>query len=327
MIFDVSIDPFKVALLHPIYSTDDYLAVKLHTKRVLLEILDTYGSESLKLTWSGGLDSAFIGLCFNELVEEGILPSSTFSFYSARYILDGKPCSIEFKRGLSFYKKYINSDIDLHIYDINLNDKTFLKKSCLLVNEIRWPSLGGLIQEQFRRDIGGRYIVGINYPRRHNWDDYPGAFLTVKTESFWPYLPNSTCINVFDWDVDIWSSLITPFFINRPIVLYRKDFHFNKYLWDGIKGKTVQYMLCFPQLYELIFKHETVPYIGSFASNQEFLERMWLYGYENGNLSIQQYKLNVKNQDMNSFKTYITLPNGECITSVEQTQEFFNRHS
>ena len=323
MIFDVSIDPFKVVLLHPIYSTDDYHALKFHTKRVLLEILDTYGSESLNLTWSGGMDSAFIGLCFNELVEEGILPSSTFSFYSARYILDGKPCSIEFKRGLSFYKKYINSDIALHIYDVNLNDKTFLKKSCLLVNEIRWPSLGGLIQEQFRRDIGGRYIVGINFPYRH---DNTSLFRT-NTQQHWHNLPNSTCINVFDWDADIYSSFITPFFINRPLIPYKKEYHLKQYLWKGMKGKTVQYMLCFPQLYELIFKHETVPYIGSFASNQEFLERMWLYGYENGNLTIQQSKLNVKNQDMNSYKTSIILPNGERITSVEQTQEFFNRHS
>ena len=108
MLFDVTFNPFKVVLTQPIYSTDDYLTVKLHTKRVLLEILDTYGSESINLTWSGGMDSAFIGLCFSELVEEGILPSSTFSFYTARYILDGKPCSIEFERGIRFYKKYIS---------------------------------------------------------------------------------------------------------------------------------------------------------------------------------------------------------------------------
>ena len=54
---------------------------------------------------------------------------------------------------------------------------------------------------------------------------------------------------------------------------------------------------------------------------------MWLYGYENGNLAIQQYKLNVKNQDINSYKTPIILPNGERFTTVEQTQEFFNGHS
>ena len=323
MIFDVTFDPFKVVLQHPVYSTDDYLAVKLHTKRVLLEILDTYGSESLNLTWSGGMDSVFIGLCFNELVEEGILPSSTFSFYTARYILKGKPCSIEFKRGMTFYKKYINPDINLHIYDINLDDKTFLKKSCLLINEIKRPTLGCLIQEQFRRDIGGRFIVGIAYPRRY---DITSLF-NANTEQFWHHLPTSPCISIFDWDVDIWSSLVTPFFINRPIITYDKEFHYNKYLWDNMKGKTVQFMLCFPQLFELIFKHKTAPYIGSFASNQEFLERMWLYGYDNGNLTIQQSKLNVKNQDMNSYKTSIILPNGERITSVEQTQEFFNRHS
>ena len=71
------------------------------------------------------MDSAFIGLCFSELVEEGILPSSTFSFYTARYILDGEPCSIEWKRGINFYKKYINLDIALHVHDTNLNDKSF----------------------------------------------------------------------------------------------------------------------------------------------------------------------------------------------------------
>ena len=324
MLFDVTFDPFKVVLQHSINCTDDYLAIKFHTKRVLLEILDTYDPESLNLTWSGGMDSVFLGLCFNELVEEGILPASTFSFYTARYILDGKPCSIEFERGIDFYKKYINSDIALHVHDINLNDKTFLKKSCLLVNEVKQPVLGCLIQEQFRRDIGGQFIVNLLYPRRY---DLINSLFNLNTEALWNYLPNSPCINVFDWDADSWSSLVTPFFINRPVIPYKKEYHHSKYLWDNMKGKTVQYMLCFPQLYELIFKHETVPYIGSFASNQEFLERMWLYGYENGNLTIQRYKLNVKNQDMNSYKTSIILPNGERITSVEQTQEFFNRHS
>ena len=229
MIFDVTFDPFKVVLLHPIYSTDDYLAVKLHTKRVLLEILDTYGSKSLNLTWSGGLDSAFIGLCYNELVEEGILPSSTFSFYTARYILDGEPCSIEWKRGINFYKKYINLDIALHVHDTNLNDKTFLKKSCLFINEIKRPTLGCLIHDQFRRDIGGRFIVGTNYPRRYDTT----SLFNANTEKFWHHLPNSPCINVFDWDADIWSSLVTPFFINRPVIPYRRIFHYNKYLWKG----------------------------------------------------------------------------------------------
>ena len=99
---------------------------------------------------------------------------------------------------------------------------------------------------------------------------------------------------------------------------YKKEYHLKQYLWKGMKGKTVQYMLCFPQLYELIFKHETVPYIGSFASNQEFLERMWLYGYENGNLTIQQSKLNVKNQDINSYKT----PNGILVNYIHKKPDF-----
>ena len=73
-----------------------------------------------------------------------------------------------------------------------------------------------------------------------------------------------------------------------------------------MKGKTVQYMLCFPQLYELIFKHETVPYIGSFALNQRFL--------------------NKKYKDYN-YKTSVILPNGEQVTSIKQTQEFFDGHS
>lgn len=302
MLFDVTFNPFKVVLTQPIYSTDDYLTVKLHTKRVLLEILDTYGSESINLTWSGGMDSAFIGLCFSELVEEGILPSSTFSFYTARYILDGKPCSIEFERGIRFYKKYINSDIDLHIYDINLDDKTFLEKSCLLVNEIRRPTLGSLIQEQFRRDIGGRFIVGCNYPYRY---DDTGLFTGAAIDQFWHHLPNSPCISIFDWDADIWSSFMTPFFINRPVIPYKKTLHYDKYLWKGMKGKTVQYMICFPQLFELFFKHMTVPYIGSFASVQQFLEH-------------------VEEQYMNTYRTSIELPNGELITSVQQIQEYFN---
>jgi len=49
----------------------------------------------------------------------------------------------------------------------------------------------------------------------------------------------------------------------------------------------------------------TVPYIGSVASVQEFLEH-------------------VKEQYMNTYRTSIELPNGELITSVQQIQEYFN---
>ena len=106
MLFDVTFNPFKVVLTQPIYSTDDYLTVKLHTKRVLLEILDTYGSESINLTWSGGMDSAFIGLCFSELVEEGTLPSSTFPCTTplasavANVSVSNSGAFVEFKEGV-----------------------------------------------------------------------------------------------------------------------------------------------------------------------------------------------------------------------------------
>ena len=301
MLFDVTFDPFKVVLQHSINCTDDYLAIKFHTKRVLLEILDTYGSESLNLTWSGGIDSAFIGLCFNELVEEGKLPPSTFSFHTGRFTVDGNP-SLEWERGLSFYKRYINSDIKLRIHDISLNDISYIKKICSLIDQIKIPFLNCLIQEQFRIDIGGRSIVGIFYPRRHNWEDYLQAFLTAKTDQLWHYLPNSPSINVFDWDADIWSSLMTPLFLNRPTVLYDKSLHFDKYLWDGLKSTAIQYILCFPQLFELIFKHITVPYNKHYRTIQIKLEKIYSH---------------------NNYKTSVTLPDSLEIKSLNHIQEYF----
>ena len=96
---------------------------------------------------------------------------------------------------MSFYKKYINSDIDLHIHDIDLsNNKTFLKKSCLLINEIRRPTLGSLVQEQFRRDMGGYYIVGVNYPYRY---DTTGLFTGAAIDQFWHHLPNSPLVFIY----------------------------------------------------------------------------------------------------------------------------------
>tara|TARA_B110000196_G_C20705659_1_gene457322 strand:- start:372 stop:587 length:216 start_codon:yes stop_codon:yes gene_type:complete len=70
-----------------------------------------------------------------------------------------------------------------------------------------------------------------------------------------------------------------------------------------MKGKTVQYMICFPQLFELMFKHMTVPYIGSFALVQQFLYKKY-----------KHY----------NYRTSIELPDGQKIISLEQIQEYFN---
>ena len=112
----------------------------------------------------------------------------------------------------------------------------------------------------------------------------------------------SPCINVFDWDVDIWSSLVTPFFINRPVIPYKKEYHHSKYLWDNMKGKTVQYMLCFPQLFELIFKHITVPYNKHYRTIQIKLEEIYSH---------------------NNYKTSVTLPDSLEIKSLNHIQEYF----
>lgn len=302
MLFDVTFNPFKVVLQQPVYSVEDYSSLKSHTKRVLLEIRDTYGSESVNIAWSGGHDTAFIALCYNELVEEGTLPPSTFSFCTARFVDNDKPASVEWERGMIFYKKYIDPRIVLHIHDVNVNDKPFIQKSCLLIKEIKRPTLACLIQEQWRRDIGGHFIVGIGFP----WHETTNNLFIANSSYFWHHIPSSPCVNVFDWDADIWSSFITPFYLKFPAVPYNESFHFNGHIWENIKPKNIQYMLCFPQLFELFFKHKTIIQGKHFLRYQSYLP-----------VNFKHYK----------WKLPVVLPNDEKVTTVEQTQEFFNGHS
>ena len=59
---------FSITINHPVWITDDILAAKRETKRVLLEMVDTH--PKLILAYSGGTDSAFILCCIRDLNNE-----------------------------------------------------------------------------------------------------------------------------------------------------------------------------------------------------------------------------------------------------------------
>ena len=65
---------FSITINHPVWITDDILAAKRESKRVLLEMVDTY--PKLILAYSGGTDSAYILCCIRDLINENLNSNS-----------------------------------------------------------------------------------------------------------------------------------------------------------------------------------------------------------------------------------------------------------
>ena len=59
-------DDFKVVLNQPLSITENPYVYKKETKRVLLEMVDTY--PKITLGYSGGSDSAFVLCCIRDLI-------------------------------------------------------------------------------------------------------------------------------------------------------------------------------------------------------------------------------------------------------------------
>ena len=304
-LFDVCFNPFNVTLLKPIHVVEDYTAVKTHTKRVLVEIADSY-SEPLYLTWSGGFDTAFLLLCFLELVKENVLPITTFSLKGAEFVYEGERVCKDWERGLDFLQKVVPKDLDISIEPCDLSVRhAFTTNAAKLVKEIRRPAIGCLIQEQWRRKQKGSSIIGICYPNR---TDDTSSLIDCMTDQFWHYLENSSVIEVYSWDADIYSTFITPFYLDKPFVDFNKNWHYNSYLWRALNTKMpkfISFLLCFPILYELFPKIATAP--SSLHPHFEKLAEELDYFYRD-----------IK------FSTHIKLPNNEIITSVDQIQKYFN---
>ena len=310
---------FSVTLTRPIYMAKDNYKLKRETKRALIEIRETY-SGTLVLPYSGGFDSSFVLLCYMDNIREGRLKKTDFIVREAIFIAEeckdeNIPTHTEASR---FLRDYMIDGVDYR-YDKIILNKELLQEITKELKEVSTLNefLGQLLDLWRKKTLGehsfiwcegfpkpNKRQIGIGpQPRRAVWD----SLLCLSNNGF-KYLKSNDNINIFHWDEHVFSSFLTNFWYHQPIIAFNKGVHLNEYFWfnaqEGLSRQMIM-MQCYPELFSCYPKRKMI--------NEDHRGRLW-------NQIVAR---------LNSYevRTPLQLPNGEKVTSVEQTQEFFNRHS
>ena len=211
-------DDFEI-LIHddPFVMVNPYDAKKEY-KRALVEMVDTYFN--LILAYSGGMDSAFILCCLRDLIEEGKLTKDAIKIVQGTFTIAGKQLSTDRVRATNFA---VDLGFTPEIYNMELDDD--------VQNEIEnWVTTNGFwdynvaLQNIWASKQNGTVIA------RHgnlNGDTHVEMFGTTndnpddvcQTIDFWTsFSPHSNWVDFEKWDAAIYSTLITPYHLNKSTV-------------------------------------------------------------------------------------------------------------
>ena len=279
----------RVILTKPFVVEYDYRRIKNTTQSYLVELRHT-SSEELVLPYSGGLDSTFLIMCYQDCIKAGTLKENDYEILSFDFQPTVKKDAIKYW----FAEKYIHLPVRYEpIYYQTRDFVKFLKTLSCVAAEF-----GTNVQQ---------YACSL-YPNKRFIKSDTGLKLDFKAQStlVFHYLNPSNVIHLQDYYEYVQSTWIDHIFEAHtcPTDVYQIDpVHLSvSYQY----ANRFPLFLCYPQIYALYPKRSTL-YNG--VAIDEVLKRI-----VSGMLSAQ-------------LDYPIFLPNGERVTSVQQTQEFFNRQT
>ena len=292
-------------LLQPLQYADDYTYIKRHTKRVILEIIETIGK--VTIGFSGGTDSLFMVCCARELVEEGKLARDAYEivylkldFSKMKQVFEDVPLpTVEEQIILDFIDSYVDKVLTitptinelLDFYNKEVKELSFNKLS-----KIHTVLAYARTKLDYYCLAADGFIDYLNY-------NYQG-FL------FWRcwLREDGPEIDIYSWDIDIHCSLMKK---NQFIIKDNHPHKYNQLMY--LQTKHIDYIRNFPETILGLPKRQEYPwmYLGNIklANRYRFFKQIPFLQHNGGPPCL------------------LYLPNGEKVTSVEQTQEFFNRHS
>jgi len=292
-------------LLQPLQYADDYTYIKRHTKRVILEIIETIGK--VTIGFSGGTDSLFMVCCARELVEEGKLARDAYEivylkldFSKMKQVFEDVPLpTVEEQIILDFIDSYVDKVLTITPTINELLD--FYNKE---VKELSFNKLSKIhtVLAYARTKLDNYCLAADGFIDYLNYN-YQG-FL------FWRcwLREDGPEIDIYSWDIDIHCSLMKK---NQFIIKDNHPHKYNQLMY--LQTKHIDYIRNFPETILGLPKRQEYPwmYLGNIklANRYRFFKQIPFLQHNGGPPCL------------------LYLPNGEKVTSVEQTQEFFNRHS
>lgn len=250
-------NPFKVDIAYKPYmgsNTDQ------HVKRVLMEIADTHDNPIL--AYSGGMDSGFVLRCLADLRKEGFDKIDVYygTFYSSnKRTVKDKERAFNFAHRLGIEVK----NIDLHI------DKSVIDESIDLAEKYRFSSPVSIVQEVWRRRIDATVIKAdpcLGGTSLGKGQVVVNRYRTIN-HKFIDLLDDTNTVEIYHWDIDIFSSLITNFYVHRKTIdmeplqrqITRDIFAnpFNPFNFNASFFKWMIYLERYPDMMEIFFKFPT----------------------------------------------------------------------
>ena len=292
-------------LLQPLQYADDYTYIKRHTKRVILEIIETIGK--VTIGFSGGTDSLFMVCCARELVEEGKLARDAYEivylkldFSKMKQVFEDVPLpTVEEQIILDFIDSYVD-----RVFTITPTINELLDFYNKEVKELSFNKLSKIhtVLAYARTKLDNYCLAADGFIDYLNYN-YQG-FL------FWRcwLREDGPEIDIYSWDIDIHCSLMKK---NQFIIKDNNPHKYNQLMY--LQTKHIDYIRNFPETILGLPKRQEYPwmYLGNIklANRYRFFKQIPFLQHNGGPPCL------------------LYLPNGEKVTSVEQTQEFFNRQS
>ena len=289
----------QVILTKPFIETDNIYSLCTTTQDYLVKIRETR-SEELVIPYSGGIDSSFLALCYQDCIKQGRLSKNDYEIISFNFIPEKQPEKIKYW----FAETYL--DLDINYIPITI-DEQFLKKLFLYVYNLSYVSelLPVNIQTFCFSQFPNKTFMMFDMGFVINYRVFPPVIAHV--------INDYNVINLFTyyecaktvWIKNGYFTLATP-----PPDIFQLDTNISATCY--FDRPKFQYVMCYPQLYSLYPKRLT---LSNLEMNTHFWARkLWNDFKERSDIRFE-----------GAINIY--LPNGEQVTSIEQTQEFFNGHS
>ena len=281
-------DEFEVFITKDLFITADPYVTKDEWKHGLVEMVDMHSN--LILAYSGGMDSSFVLCCIRDLIEEKRIPKNSIQIVQGSVTVDGYEICADKKRAFDFAKSI---GFEPKIYNMELDNSTqdeieeYIIHHCITdyasaaqdVWSLRQPKKVIMTRSVFT-NWGSPAFRDSNEVSHNDHSIDKILMCTDKIASMSPHV-DSNGINMEQWNSRIYSSLITPYKLNkRPVnlepfrdarkngfsyvsgisldntdELLRKTFHpLSPERLVNDLSKNMAYLQCYPEMTEVLYK-------------------------------------------------------------------------
>lgn len=262
-------DDIDITLNYPLYISNNIFDLREHSKRVILEMVDTY--PKLILAYSGGMDSSFILCCIRDLINEGKIPRDRIEIFQGIFTSNGVIATADFERAIKFANS-LGFSPRTEMFDMNVNlveiEKYYAGHNYKVLGN---SAIDNACQSILARKQDGIVIL--------NTIPYILSYMRSA------HLPSIDCshntVNLPTWDNDIFSSRITPFRLNQRKLNYQPYENQDCYnlkrryqdanslqLFEKYLHSWMIYLQSYPEMMEILGKFQTID-IGIYQRTHE----------------------------------------------------------